>query len=72
MYTVFLGDSATSASNDSIVSLAISGASVLVNVSGASSIVSSFVENTFIALRLCILPGSRTRFRISPKFEDLK
>lgn len=50
----------TSVSNESIVSLAIVGASILANASGSCPIVSPFVDDTFVALRLYLLPGSRT------------
>ena len=48
--------------------LPIFGASYLANNSGTYLIVFTFVDNTFITLRLCLLPASRTHFRLSPKF----
>ena len=39
--------------NTSIVSLAISGASILVNFSGTCPVVSPSLDNTFIAFQLC-------------------
>lgn len=67
-----LGDPVTSASNDSIVSVTISGRTILANVFGTCPVVSHFVDDTFVVLRLCLLTGSRAHFKVPPKLEDLK